>query len=111
MSFPPNLKKFSTDRVLTRCADHESIKNERIGHRLIRRTMRSQVSFGRPKRIRGASARDDWEGECRVMPATRERPNCVWPYRLQSPSFFFRRSFTACGLALPPEAFITWPTN
>src|SRR5208282_322918 len=29
----------------------------------------------------------------------------------QSPIRFFRRSLTACGLALPPEAFITWPTN
>ena len=29
----------------------------------------------------------------------------------QSPSFFFSSSLTACGLALPPEAFITWPTN
>jgi hypothetical protein len=25
----------------------------------------------------------------------------------QSPSFFFRSSLTACGLALPPDAFIT----
>src|SRR5882724_5716801 len=25
----------------------------------------------------------------------------------QSPSLAFRRSFTACGLALPPDAFIT----
>src|SRR6202042_3353430 len=29
----------------------------------------------------------------------------------QRPSFFFRRSLTACGLALPPDAFMTWPTN
>src|SRR5882757_11475622 len=29
----------------------------------------------------------------------------------QMPSFAFRRSFTACGLALPPDDFITWPTN
>ena len=28
-----------------------------------------------------------------------------------TPSFALSRSFTACGLALPPEAFITWPTN
>ena len=29
----------------------------------------------------------------------------------QSPSFAFRMSLTACGLALPPDAFITCPTN
>src|SRR5262249_30446393 len=27
------------------------------------------------------------------------------------PSFFFTSSLTACGLALPPVAFMTWPTN
>ena len=27
------------------------------------------------------------------------------------PSFTFSSSFTACGLALPPDNFITWPTN
>src|SRR5947209_44752 len=31
--------------------------------------------------------------------------------RLQMPSFAFSMSFTACGLALPPDDFITWPTN
>jgi len=30
---------------------------------------------------------------------------------IQMPSLDFRRSFTLCGLALPPEDFITWPTN
>ena len=29
----------------------------------------------------------------------------------QSPSLLLSSSLTACGLALPPEAFITWPTN
>jgi hypothetical protein len=29
----------------------------------------------------------------------------------QSPSLLFRRSLTACGFALPPDDFITWPTN
>ncbi len=29
----------------------------------------------------------------------------------QTPIRFFNRSLTACGLALPPDAFITWPTN
>jgi hypothetical protein len=29
----------------------------------------------------------------------------------QTPSFFFKRSLTACGFALPPDALITWPTN
>src|ERR1700754_3803110 len=27
------------------------------------------------------------------------------------PSLAFRMSLTACGLALPPDDFITWPTN
>src|SRR5438874_2000046 len=27
------------------------------------------------------------------------------------PSFALRRALTACGLALPPLAFITWPPN
>src|SRR4051794_2570618 len=31
--------------------------------------------------------------------------------RAQTPSFDFKRSFTDCGLALPPDDFITWPTN
>ena len=41
----------------------------------------------------------------------------VRPYRAaalsprQSPSLALSRSLTACGFALPPEAFITWPTN
>src|SRR3954466_9595169 len=30
---------------------------------------------------------------------------------IQMPSFAFSRSLTACGLALPPDCFITWPTN
>ena len=30
---------------------------------------------------------------------------------LQLSSFFFRSSWTICGLALPLVAFITWPTN
>ena len=29
----------------------------------------------------------------------------------QSPSLRLRMSLTACGLALPPDDFITWPTN
>src|SRR5271156_586859 len=29
----------------------------------------------------------------------------------QMPSLDFSRSLTACGLALPPDDFITWPTN
>src|ERR1700728_1059624 len=29
----------------------------------------------------------------------------------QVPILLFRRSLTACGLALPADAFITWPTN
>ncbi len=29
----------------------------------------------------------------------------------QRPSFDLSRSLTACGLALPPDDFITWPTN
>ncbi len=28
-----------------------------------------------------------------------------------TPSFFRKIAFTAAGLALPPVAFITWPTN
>src|SRR5665647_3464700 len=31
--------------------------------------------------------------------------------RDQMPSLDFRRSLTACGLALPPDDFIAWPTN
>src|SRR5437868_15299636 len=31
--------------------------------------------------------------------------------RLQMPSLDLRRSLTACGLALPPDDFITCPTN
>ena len=30
---------------------------------------------------------------------------------VQMPSLDFSRSLTACGLALPPDDFITWPTN
>jgi hypothetical protein len=29
----------------------------------------------------------------------------------QRPSFALSMSLTACGLALPPDDFITWPTN
>lgn len=31
--------------------------------------------------------------------------------QLQMPSLDLSRSLTACGLALPPDDFITWPTN
>src|SRR3977135_2763336 len=30
---------------------------------------------------------------------------------VQRPSLDLSRSFTDCGLALPPDAFIAWPTN
>lgn len=53
----------------------------------------------RPSRARG----DD-----EVAPSNDE----VVPLRdAQIPSFAFSISFTACGLALPPDDFITWPTN
>src|SRR6185312_11380786 len=32
-------------------------------------------------------------------------------HRYSIPSLALTRSLTACGLALPPVAFITWPTN
>jgi hypothetical protein len=31
------------------------------------------------------------------------------PY--STPSFFFSKSLTEAGFALPPELFMTWPTN
>src|SRR5665647_3950826 len=31
--------------------------------------------------------------------------------RVQIPSLDLSRSLAACGLALPPDDFITWPTN
>ena len=31
--------------------------------------------------------------------------------QFQMPSLDLSRSLTACGLALPPDDFITWPTN
>src|SRR5690606_36438127 len=33
------------------------------------------------------------------------------PVLRYSPSFLFSSSLTACGLAFPPVAFMTWPTN
>src|SRR5665811_1460269 len=35
----------------------------------------------------------------------------VISHRSQMPSLDLSRSLTACGLALPPDDFITWPTN
>src|SRR6185437_9309117 len=56
--------------------------------------------------------------QCRTRPAmTRctRRASTVHTGRAmpsgQRPSLLLRRSLTACGLALPPEAFITCPTN
>jgi hypothetical protein len=42
---------------------------------------------------------------------TKRIPARAYRRARQSPSFFFRISLTACGLALPPDAFITCPTN
>src|SRR5664279_6210567 len=44
---------------------------------------------------------------------TRRRadPAGIAPLSVQMPSLDLSRSFTACGLALPPDDFITWPTN
>src|SRR4051794_23788048 len=39
-----------------------------------------------------------------ITPAPRQRA-------VQTPSLALSRSLTACGLALPPDDFITWPTN
>jgi len=39
------------------------------------------------------------------------RPGVGSPRAAYRPSLRATRVFTACGLALPPVAFITWPTN
>jgi hypothetical protein len=38
---------------------------------------------------------------------SQQLPRYSLPGELQMPSFDFNRSFTACGLALPPDDFIT----
>src|SRR5215203_4331271 len=48
---------------------------------------------------------------CACRPGPFCRPFSI-PFQFYSiPSFRLSISFTACGLALPPVAFMTWPTN
>ena len=44
---------------------------------------------------------------CDTAPRSSAIGQALRPRRPQSPSFVFSRSFTACGFALPPEAFMT----
>jgi hypothetical protein len=54
-------------------------------------------------------------GDRRVLAHTQNLPAAKMPAAavapIQMPSLDFSRSLTACGLALPPDDFITWPTN
>ncbi len=45
------------------------------------------------------------------VPGTLRKLTLIVPKASYSPSFRFKISFSACGLALPPLAFIAWPTN
>src|SRR4029077_19624082 len=46
-----------------------------------------------------------------VMARRRCRRLATFTWQIQMPSLDLSRSLTACGLALPPDDFITWPTN
>src|SRR5262245_16349167 len=91
------------------------------GHRPIFLWCRAAAA-GRPRRpLRARRSRtrntDPPDNEC----SEPESPQHTWRMgsegsgpsiaRAQTPSLRLSTSFTACGLALPPDAFITWPTN
>src|SRR5215813_15164610 len=89
----------------------ESIKNERIGSsdsgdsrpvgRPVRRLNGRHDTIRAPNFSRAHVHRTIWKNFV----------HCKQFLARQSPSLRLRMSLTACGLALPPDDFITWPTN
>src|SRR6476659_2731408 len=90
----------------------ESIKNERIGESdsggSLLQCNRKSPSNGREtsltRKIFARSALQQPEFQKNFATQTDA-------LQAHSPSLRFNTSLTACGLALPPDAFITWPTN
>src|SRR5262245_34966578 len=52
----------------------------------------------------------EWIRERAASPARPSRLRERGDASAQRPSLLLSRSLTACGLALPPDDFITWPT-
>ena len=69
--------------------------------------LRHRFTFARGIVAVGFSARADVavHAASAAMPCDDQMPSD------QTPSLALSRSLTACGFALPPDAFITWPTN
>ena len=81
-----------------------------------RRPRDAAEAFIRGDRAADATRCDGSPVENRDGAADPRSEGVVWPYRAagrarQIPSFALSMSLTACGFALPPDAFITWPTN
>src|SRR5258705_11413509 len=79
-----------------------------------RRSCESRVTDSQHAIWRAHRANEKFErGERRAMPQTGQQ--CGDQRRsardIQMPSLDLSRSFTTCGLALPPDDFMTWPTN
>ena len=98
---PPCDEKNCAPKALSgRSTGQLSAQNERISGQPIRENRRRR----RLPRLFPHAARALQAprlGPCEK--AARSRP--------QPPMRFFRSSLTVCGFALPPDAFITWPTN
>src|ERR1700682_1856870 len=109
--FPHREKKLYTEGIYRRLCRPAEAQNARIsvnrfgvGVRLPSARSAASVFRASTWRVRFAV----WN--CKRGGAARNRARGA-RRRAQVPIFFFRRSLTACGLALPPDAFITWPTN
>ena len=104
VSVLPRSKKFFHRQHLRRhCAEVDSIKNERIGCQVIR----IAVAHATPRVARHVRTTSISECARRKLFAATPRSRSATRALRQSPSLLFSRSLTACGLALPPEAFIT----
>ena len=107
MSFYPGRKIFCTVHDLGRHAEVHSFE-EQLADRAPSDSRRRGVRC----RVAGATqlGAKRFELRCARKPYRRPaEPRGDVPN--QNPSLRLSSSLTACGLALPPDAFITWPTN
>ena len=86
---PPRERRRGSSRLKTR----ESVPTDSLRRRL--------------RACRGAAAQANFA----FVSRRRRRARRAGGERAQAVRRFLSRSLTACGLALPPDAFITWPTN
>jgi len=112
-------------RLKARCADSESrfLAIKKFSRRPASRLIAARQNRFFARIATADSRRDFWFVRCIAARGERSMHACVRIGRgggddagvtsrdVQIPSLDLSRSLTACGLALPPDDFITWPTN